>query len=262
VEGERKQLTVLFADVQGSMDLQEKLDPEVWPKIMGCFVQILAAGIRRSGGTVDQFTGDGIMALFGAPVAQEDHARRACHAAWHLTKAAATYAEDLRNPRGVDFHVHLGLNSGEVVLYRVGSNVRFDRSETVTDHRRQRPDPRKISTQGRQRELAALEDALAAATEGHAQVVGRRLPRPGGPVATDSEPATRLLLDHRGRRSRPGPGEEVASRSLLSDRRARLHAAVAKALLEHDPARSGERAAVLSWHWERAGQEPMPRSVS
>ena len=86
VEGERKQLTVLFADVQGSMDLQEKLDPEVWAKIMGRFVQILAAGIRRSGGTVDQFTGDGIMALFGAPVAQEDHTRRACHAAWHLTK--------------------------------------------------------------------------------------------------------------------------------------------------------------------------------
>jgi hypothetical protein len=72
LEGERKQLTVLFADVQGSMDLQEKLDPEVWARIMGSFVQILAEEIRRSGGTVDKFTGDGIMGLFGAPIAQED----------------------------------------------------------------------------------------------------------------------------------------------------------------------------------------------
>src|SRR5437763_331035 len=125
-EGERKQLTVLFADVQGSMDLQENLDPEVWAGIMGRFVQILAEGIRVCGGTVDKFTGDGIMALFGAPVAQEDHARRACHAAWHLTKAVAAYAQDLRRSQGVDFHVRLGLNSGEVVVGRVGKDVRLD----------------------------------------------------------------------------------------------------------------------------------------
>jgi class 3 adenylate cyclase len=84
-EGERKQLTVLFADIQGSMDLQERLDAEAWAGIIGRFAQILAEGVRRFGGTVDKFTGDGIMALFGAPVAQEDHARRACHAAWYLT---------------------------------------------------------------------------------------------------------------------------------------------------------------------------------
>jgi class 3 adenylate cyclase/tetratricopeptide (TPR) repeat protein len=232
VEGERKQLTVLFADVQGSMDLQENLDPEVWAGIMGRFVQILAEGIRLCGGTVDKFTGDGIMALFGAPVAQEDHARRACHAAWHLTKAVAAYTQDLRRSHGVDFHVRLGLNSGEVVVGRVGTDVRLDptalghtvglaqRMEALAEPGRvylteytarlvkrwfrltdlgpmtvkgareplqvfvlddSRPSPIVVGGDralgrsplvGRQRELATLGDALAAATEGRAQIVG------------------------------------------------------------------------------------------
>src|SRR5947209_7791560 len=114
-EAERKQLTVLFVDVQGSMDLQENLDPEDWARVMGRLVQILAEGVRRFGGTVDKFTGDGIMALFGAPMAQEDHARRACHAAWHLTGAVAAYAEQLRS-QNVDLHVRLGLTSRELAV--------------------------------------------------------------------------------------------------------------------------------------------------
>jgi class 3 adenylate cyclase/tetratricopeptide (TPR) repeat protein len=124
--GERKHITVLFADVAGSMDLQEDLDPEAWASIMGRFVAILAEGVRKYGGTVDKFTGDGIMALFGAPVAQEDHARRACHAAWHLTKAIAGYAAKLQESQAVDLHVRLGLNSGEVVVGRVGDDVTLD----------------------------------------------------------------------------------------------------------------------------------------
>ena len=84
LEGERKQVTVLFADVKGSMDLAGRLDPEEWARIMGRFVDILADGVHRFEGIVDKFTGDGIMALFGAPIAFEDHARRACHAALHL----------------------------------------------------------------------------------------------------------------------------------------------------------------------------------
>ncbi len=125
-EGERKQLTVLFADVQGSMELQEDLDVEAWAKIVDRFVNILADGVRRFGGTVDKFTGDGIMALFGAPIAQEDHARRACHAAWHMTRAIRTYAEELRRSEGVDLHVRIGLNSGEAVVGRVGHDLRID----------------------------------------------------------------------------------------------------------------------------------------
>jgi adenylate cyclase len=125
-EGERKQLTVLFADVQGSMDLQEALDPERWAAIIGRVVEILADGVRRFGGTVDKFTGDGVMALFGAPVAQEDHARRACHAACWLSAAVAEYADEVRRTDDQALHVRLGLNSGEVVVGRVGRDLRLE----------------------------------------------------------------------------------------------------------------------------------------
>ena len=84
LEGERKQVTVLFADVKGSMELAEQLDPEEWHTIMDRFFAILADGVHRFEGTVNQYTGDGIMALFGAPIAHEDHAQRACYAALHL----------------------------------------------------------------------------------------------------------------------------------------------------------------------------------
>ena len=124
--GERKQLTVLFADVQGSMELQEDLDVETWAKIVDRFVNVLADEVRRFGGTVDKFTGDGIMALFGAPLAQEDHARRACHAAWEIARAIRRYAEELRRSEGVDLHVRVGLDSGEVVVGRVGTDLRVD----------------------------------------------------------------------------------------------------------------------------------------
>jgi class 3 adenylate cyclase len=83
LEGERKQVTVLFADVQGSMALAEQVDPEVWHGILDRFFQILSEGVHRFEGTINQYTGDGIMALFGAPIAHEDHARRACYAAVH-----------------------------------------------------------------------------------------------------------------------------------------------------------------------------------
>jgi class 3 adenylate cyclase len=125
-EGERKQLTVLFADVQGSMELQEELDVEAWADIVDVFVNILADAVRRFGGTVDKFTGDGIMALFGAPEAQEDHARRACHAAWLMTRAIRAYADELRRAKGLDLHVRVGLNSGEAVVGRVGDDGRLD----------------------------------------------------------------------------------------------------------------------------------------
>jgi class 3 adenylate cyclase len=125
-DGELKQLTVLFADVLGSMEVQEHLDPERWARIMSRFVDILAEEVRHFGGTVDKFTGDGIMALFGAPLAHEDHARRACHAAWHITRAVGSYAEELRRDEDVDLKVRVGLDSGEVVMGRVGDDVALD----------------------------------------------------------------------------------------------------------------------------------------
>jgi class 3 adenylate cyclase/tetratricopeptide (TPR) repeat protein len=114
-DGERKQVTVLFADVEGSMDLAEQHDPEEWRRIMQGFFSILADEVRRFEGTVDKFTGDGIMAVFGAPVAHEDHARRACFAALRMLDDIAEYAAGLRRKHGLNFSVRIGVNSGEVV---------------------------------------------------------------------------------------------------------------------------------------------------
>jgi class 3 adenylate cyclase len=93
---------------------------------MNRFFQILSEGVVRFGGTVDKFTGDGIMALFGAPVSQEDHARRACLAALHLTETITAYAAQLRESKSLDLHARLGLNSGEVVLGGIGDEGRMD----------------------------------------------------------------------------------------------------------------------------------------
>ena len=118
--GERKQVTVLFADVTGSMDLAERIDPERWQEIMDGFFALLAAAVNRLEGTVDKFTGDGIMALFGAPRAQEDHAQRACYAALEMRKAIQGYADELRRTDGISFTTRVGINSGEVVVGAIG----------------------------------------------------------------------------------------------------------------------------------------------
>src|SRR5439155_21770440 len=90
------------------------------------FYATLAEGVHRFEGTVNQFTGDGIMALFGAPVAHEDHARRGCAAALHLTEALRRYAGELRRTHGRNFSVRMGLNSGEVVVGRIGDDLRME----------------------------------------------------------------------------------------------------------------------------------------
>ncbi len=119
-DGERKQVTVLFADVKGSMDLAEGQDPEQWREIMQGFFSILADDVRRFEGTVDKFTGDGIMAVFGAPVAHEDHARRACYAALRMLDDIAGYAAELRRRHGLSFSTRIGINSGEVIAGAIG----------------------------------------------------------------------------------------------------------------------------------------------
>jgi class 3 adenylate cyclase len=126
LEGERKQVTVLFADVKGSMELAESLDPEEWHRILERFFEILSEGVHRFEGTVNQYTGDGIMALFGAPIAHEDHAQRACYAALHLTDALRRYADEVRLAHGLGFSVRMGLSSGEVVVGKIGDDLRMD----------------------------------------------------------------------------------------------------------------------------------------
>jgi class 3 adenylate cyclase/tetratricopeptide (TPR) repeat protein len=126
LEGERKQVTVLFADVQGSMDLSEQVDPDEWRQIMQRFFSLLSDGVRRFEGTVDKFTGDGIMALFGAPIAHEDHAARACFAALHIGDLVNEYANELRRGQGLSFSVRIGINSGEVVAGAIGSDSKLE----------------------------------------------------------------------------------------------------------------------------------------
>jgi len=108
------------------MELAEQVDPEEWHRILDRFFQILADGVHRFEGTVNQYTGDGIMALFGAPIAHEDHAQRACWAALHLRDELRRHANELRMERGLSLATRLGLNSGEVVVGKIGDDLRMD----------------------------------------------------------------------------------------------------------------------------------------
>ena len=126
LEGERKLVTVLFADVARSMELAERVDLEEWHRLLDRLFRILADGVHRYEGTINQYTGDGIMALFGAPIAHEDHAQRACAAALELARDLGALAEDVRRKSGLDFAVRMGLNSGEVVVGKIGDDLRMD----------------------------------------------------------------------------------------------------------------------------------------
>ena len=126
LEGERKQVTVLFADVKGSMQLAGQIDAEAWHRVLDHFFQILADAVHRFEGTINQYTGDGIMALFGAPLAHENHAQRACFAALHMREQLQAYADRLRVELGISFGVRIGINSGEVVVGKIGDDLRMD----------------------------------------------------------------------------------------------------------------------------------------
>src|SRR4030095_7099196 len=125
LEGERKQVTVVFVDVSGFTSLSERLDPEDVHGLMRRAFELMLAEVHASEGTVNQFLGDGIMALFGAPIAHEDHARRAVHAALGIGRALEAYQTELA-PRGISFRARQGLNTGLVVVGAIGSDLRMD----------------------------------------------------------------------------------------------------------------------------------------
>ncbi|MBI1943576.1 MAG: AAA family ATPase [Betaproteobacteria bacterium] len=126
LEGERKQVTVLFADMKGSMELLADRDPEEARKLLDPVLERMMAAVHHYEGTVNQVMGDGIMALFGAPLAHEDHAVRACFAALRMQEAVRRYTEDVRAKHGVEIQIRVGLNSGEVVVRSIGSDLRMD----------------------------------------------------------------------------------------------------------------------------------------
>ena len=128
LEGERKQVTVLFADLKGSMELLAERDPEEARQLLDSVLEHMMAAVHRYEGTVNQVMGDGIMALFGAPLAHEDHAVRACYAALAMQEALQRYAEEVRRTQGLAVQMRVGLNSGEVVVRAIGNDLHMDYS--------------------------------------------------------------------------------------------------------------------------------------
>jgi class 3 adenylate cyclase/tetratricopeptide (TPR) repeat protein len=126
LEGERKQVTVLFADVKDSMELLADRDPEETRSLLDPILEHMMEAVHRFEGTVNQVMGDGIMALFGAPLAHEDHAIRACYAALRMQETVKRYAEGVRRSEGVLIRIRVGLNSGKVVGRSIGSDLRMD----------------------------------------------------------------------------------------------------------------------------------------
>src|SRR5262245_36819676 len=128
LEGERKQVTVLFADLKGSTELIHDLDPEAAQHLLDPALQRMMDAVHRYEGTVNQVLGDGIMALFGAPIAHEDHALRACYAALAMQAELRRYAEDVRRTQGLEVQLRVGLNSGDVVVRTIGTDAHMDYS--------------------------------------------------------------------------------------------------------------------------------------
>ena len=215
LEGERKQVTVLFADVKGSMELAEQLDPEEWSQIMQRFFAILAEGVQRFEGSVDKFTGDGIMALFGAPIAHEDHAQRACWAALHLRDVLSRYVTEVKRTHGLSFSTRMGLHSGEVVVGRIGDDLRMD--YTAQGHtwglrngwrRWPRPTPATSATRRRRSSAATSTSKIWASSRSRASARPVRVHRLAG-VGAARDPLRRVAepRPHALRRPRRGHGD-------------------------------------------------------
>jgi class 3 adenylate cyclase/tetratricopeptide (TPR) repeat protein len=126
LEGERKQVTVLFCDVKGSMELLADLDAEDAQKVLEPILDRMIEAVHHYEGTVSGVLGDGIMALFGAPIAHEDHAVRACYAALRMQETVARYADDVQRSHGMPVTIRVGLNSGDIVVRAIGNDLRMD----------------------------------------------------------------------------------------------------------------------------------------
>ena len=171
LEGERKQVTVLFADMKGSMELLADRDPEEARKLLDPVIEHMMEAVHRYEGTVSNLMGDGIMALFGAPLAHEDHAVRACYAALRMQESVKRYAEGVRRTEGVPIQIRVGLNSGDVVVGSIGNDLKMDYTAIgQTVHLASRME--QMATPG---SIMMTADALRLA-EGYVQV------KPFGPV--------------------------------------------------------------------------------
>jgi len=195
IEGERKVVTVLFADVANYTSFAENLDPEEVHQIMdGCF-RILMDEIHWYEGTTNQFTGDGVMALFGAPVAHEDHAQRACHAALSIQKVLEDYGERIKRQHGAVFRLRVGLNSGPVIVGSIGNDLRMDYTAvgdtTNLAHRMQeRANPGSVLVSGHTHRLA--REFFEFDSLGKAAVKGKKEPQEAYELLRAGEATTRI----------------------------------------------------------------------
>ena len=128
LEGERKIVTVLFTDITGSMDIMESLDPEEAKQLLDPCLQLMMRAVHRFEGTVNRILGDGIMALFGAPLALEDHPQRALYAALYMHNLVNRYAIEIRQSHGIPLQIRVGINTGEVVVRTIGNDLCMDYS--------------------------------------------------------------------------------------------------------------------------------------
>ncbi len=126
LEAERKHVTVLFADIKGSLELLADRDPEDARKLLDAVLERMIDAVHRYEGTISHFMGDGIMALFGAPVAHEDHSIRACYAALLMQENIKKYSESVRRTEGFQVQVRIGLNSGQVIMRAIRSDLSMD----------------------------------------------------------------------------------------------------------------------------------------
>ncbi len=171
LEGERKQVTVLFADLKGSMELLADRDPEESRDLLDGVLQRMMEAVHHYEGTVNQVMGDGIMALFGAPLAHEDHAVRACYAALRMRETIRRHAEEVRRTLGMPLHIRIGLNSGEVVVRSIANDLQMDYTAVgQTIHLAARME--QLATPG----AILITAGVLALVEGYVQV------RPLGPV--------------------------------------------------------------------------------
>ena len=198
LEGERKQVTVLFADLKGSMELLADRDPEEARKLLDPVLERMMEAVHHYEGTVNQVMGDGIMALFGAPIAHEDHAVRACYAALRMQRRVNLYADEIQRGGGTPVQIRVGLNSGEVVVRAIGSDLHMD-----------------YTAVGQTTHLAARMEQMAkpGSDAGHRRHLeaGRRL-RPGqtargGGREGAGNPDTGLRVDRHRADPVPAPGQ-------------------------------------------------------
>ena len=276
LEGERKQVTVLFADLKDSTELIRGLDPEAAQQLLDPAIHRMMEAVHRYEGTVNQVLGDGIMALFGAPIAHEDHALRACYAALAMQAAMRAYTEQVRRTHGLEMRMRVGLNAGEVVVRAIGNDLHMD-----------------YSAVGETTHLAARIDRLAAEEKRLLQtaaVIGMEVPLPLLQAIAELPEAalhrglahlqaaeflyeTRLFPDHE-YTFKHALTHEVAYSSVLQERRRVLHARIVAALEALAGDRVAEQVERLAQHalrgevWDKAlaycrqaGEKAMARSA-